>query len=458
VILVSPWLFAAWEMWLFWPFVALIFCSTFFFSLQLLTKTSVINNETETNNHCGNAFLKMAVIVSFIFFLVYAVVRFLQSDVFMDAERSFLLFFTPFLLGIQIIFGFNRKQHKILYTFILLDLLLLGLYGIVNHLGWKSSHVLWRPGYPQYLQEARATGTYFCPDHFSGIMEIAICLAFGIILSRGEKIRHKIFAGLILLIGFAGVLLSKSRGGGMTVLTVGIVVMVIGFFQWPVIIRWYWRAVVGGIAVLMLLVFCQYESSYMLRFKEHFGWSQLHDKPVKEMVSGIKSRLITSCRGQMISAALRGWKEKPVFGIGPGMHQNLWPHIAPSPDGNRELGVWPTFPNNDFHSYEVHSDWIQLLEEYGIIGMILFLVSFSLVLVVFFTGIHNEIVERRKWDWRETGNDSYSLILGGIFACTAMAFHSLGDFNLQMPATVWLMAAIVAIPMARVLNYGNEKP
>ncbi|MDD4870666.1 MAG: O-antigen ligase family protein [Kiritimatiellae bacterium] len=454
VVLVAPWLFAAWEMWWFWPFVVLIFLSTLFFSLRLMMFTGTDGSPAVEPATVGRN-IKKAIVLSYLTFLLYIFVRFMQADVFMDAEKSFLLFFTPFLLGIQIIFGFDRKQLKILNTLILMDLLFLGLYGVINHLGWKSTYVLWRPGYPQYVEEVRATGTYFCPDHFSGIMEIAMCLALGILLTRGVGTRRKIFAGLIFLVGLLGVLLSKSRGGGLTVLVICGVVITLGFAQWPVLVRWYWRAVIGGLALLALIVFSHCESSYMTRFREHFGWNQLRNKPVKEMVSGIKARLVASCRGQMISAALRAWKEKPVFGIGSGMHQNLWPHIAPSPDGNRELGIWPTFPNNEFHSYEVHSDWVQLLEEYGIVGLILFLVPFLVVLMVLLAGVNREAAEMERRDWKATGNDSYSIVLGGIFACTAMAFHSLGDFNLQMPATVWLMAAIVAIPVAYILNAGS---
>jgi len=35
----------------------------------------------------------------------------------------------------------------------------------------------------------------------------------------------------------------------------------------------------------------------------------------------------------------------------------------------------------------------------------------------------------------------------GLLALIAMAFHSLGDFNLQMPATTWMLAALVSLPL-----------
>ena len=76
----------------------------------------------------------------------------------------------------------------------------------------------------------------------------------------------------------------------------------------------------------------------------------------------------------MIGGAIRAWQAAPVWGVGAGMHQNIWPHVAASGDGDRGKGIWPTLVNDKFHSYEVHSDWIQLLEEYGLVGLILFLI------------------------------------------------------------------------------------
>jgi hypothetical protein len=33
-----------------------------------------------------------------------------------------------------------------------------------------------------------------------------------------------------------------------------------------------------------------------------------------------------------------------------------------------------------------------------------------------------------------------------------MAFHSLGDFNLQMPATTWILAAIISVTVAVIVR------
>ena len=63
--------------------------------------------------------------------------------------------------------------------------------------------------------------------------------------------------------------------------------------------------------------------------------------------------------------------------------------------------------------------------------------------------------EQRRWernDWRGRSSRPTALVIGAVLAGAAMAFHSLGDFSLQMPATVWLLAAVVALALAEVVR------
>jgi O-antigen ligase len=147
----------------------------------------------------------------------------------------------------------------------------------------------------------------------------------------------------------------------------------------------------------------------------------------------------------MIGGAIRAWHSSPVWGIEPGMHQNLWPHFSASADGDREKGIWPSLTNDEFHSYEVHSDWVQLLEEYGIAGFVLFLVPLTVAASIYRGGFGRA---RRVWVEHRLGESpgpDFGIMLAGFLALIAMGFHSLGDFNLQMPATTWLLAALVTL-------------
>ena len=54
------------------------------------------------------------------------------------------------------------------------------------------------------------------------------------------------------------------------------------------------------------------------------------------------------------------------------------------------------------------------------------------------------------------GPGRHDLTLTALLALVAMAFHSLGDFNLQMPATTWLFAALLALPLALVFRRDGD--
>jgi O-antigen ligase len=426
VVLASPWLFAAWEMWWFWPFAVAIFTAAALFALRL-TLAAWLGGEPLHPSRLGRRALLL-----YLPFLAYALLRALQADVYMDAERSFLLQLTPAILGALIVFGFTRRQMEALLVLLLVNFLLLGLYGIANHYLTGNARVLWVPGFPGYQEEYhRATGSYFCPDHFAGLMELALACALALLLARNQPGPWKVAAGLLAATAALGIWLSKSRGGGLVTGLLLLVALGWGLSQWPPAVRWWVRG--AGVVALTVLVgaVALFGGHYVARFRA-YPWENL------ESVD----------RYQMASAALRAWKTAPVFGIGPGMHQNLWPHFAASPDGDRAQGIRPKYLNNTYYSYEAHDDWVQLLEEYGIVGLGLFLLALGGVGSVLWTGRRRELRERADVEWAATHRVHYWTVLGAMLAGVAMGLHALVDFNLQMPATVWILAALVAVPVA----------
>ena len=148
-------------------------------------------------------------------------------------------------------------------------------------------------------------------------------------------------------------------------------------------------------------------------------------------------------RGQYISAALRAWRTNPVWGIGPGQHSPRWAQFAPTDPGVRPTNGdpktmrRPRLTNTGYHLYEVHSDWTQLLEEYGIVGLSLFLLPMTGVLVL--------LVLRQMPCAQGDGSAlARSLPLGVLFASAGLVVHSFFDFVLQIPAIVWTLAFLIS--------------
>lgn len=444
-VLLGPWLFGAWEQWWFWPLAVSVFGAGLCLGLASLRSPPGAADP----GSAATLRVRRVCALSFAPFLLYASVRGLQADVYMSAERSVLLFLTPFILALTLAFGATARQRETLFLLMLANLYLLGAYGILNHAITGSRFVLWEPGYPQYIAGARATGSYFCPDHFAGIMEIAMAMAVGLLCTRRLPWTLRALAGVVAATALAAVIQSKSRGGGLSVLVILLGALCFGLSQWPRAIRWYLRIAGTALLALALLVFALVASGYVQRFTHYFGWEQARGKPLREQCNIVMKRLEHSDRGLMIAGALRAWRATdPVWGAGPGMHQHLWPRFATSDDGDREARRWPSILNNTFHSYEAHSDWTQLLEEYGIVGLVLLLAACAAWFLTLRAGLRAESETLHRRHWRPTGEERHPAMLAALLAGLAMAFHSLGDFNLQMPATTWMLGALLGIGLA----------
>ena len=475
VILLAPWCFGAWEVWWFWPFLLLIFVTTALFGVQLLLKAT--HHETHTvSGRSGSSQSgsqrrrrrrkvepvkrrpwRLISLLACLLFLGYAALRFLQAPVFADAQRSLFLFVTPFLLGLQIVYGFNGRRRRLLHRMIMFNLLLLGLYGLINHAITGSSLVLWRPGFPQYAH--RASGSYFCPDHYAGIMEVAFCMALGVLCSRSSTWRWRIAATLLSSVAITGVLLSKSRGGGLTLVVILAAAWGWGLVQYPPRRRWALRGTALALVVVGLFAAHQTQGNYFKRVGSWFGWDRAREQPFTEAVDTVTRSVQHTSRWIMLSGAMRAWTDAPLQGIGSGMHQNIWPHVAASRDGDRAAGVWPTRLNNSHYSYEVHNDWAQLLEEYGLIGLFLALGVATALGGALLGSTRRSAYTHRPEEVSSAQTGRYfPLVTGAGLTLLAMAFHSLGDFNLQMPATAWLVAVVIAIGVASATRRASRAP
>ena len=496
-LLLSPWCFGSWESWWFWPLSTLLFAACFFSGVACLvgSKESSSSYRGPNNGHFiinGKIF---AVAIAALPFLLYTLARAQHPSaadrplVSMEMERSLLLFFTPAMIATVMFLSLTHKRLKILLAAFLLNSILLAVYAIANHLLCNSDYVLWVVSPWGYGD--RAKGPFFCPNHLSAYLNLGIAFCLALFFAPKTKWLIKI-AGLSAAILLAGAnFLSLSRGG-LASLLLG---LVIGL---PTLALRGHRLAVRVIAPLFLLgalalafmVITQTSNPLRSRVESHPlyrtavqnagspEWRQkMHD-----------SFWYSFDRGTYIQSALRAWKSNPVWGIGPGQHSNRWAEFAATDDAVRPINgdlstlKRPRYVNNSQHLYEVHSDWTQLLEEYGVVGLVLFLISMTVVLVV--TGIsqsqmndapeqdeqtesdiedtleeevspkNTEVVRHRSTHRRHrhaqasTPSENRSpleraLPLASLLACLIMTLHSLGDFSFQIPAITWAFAVLV---------------
>ena len=437
VLVTGPWLFGAWEWWWFALHLIPIACTALLGGVALIVRAPVVPlRDLLRAPH--------VIWVSALPFLVYATVRTVQAPVPMDAWKMLLIHVSAWTVGLGVAFGLDRWRQRLLWRILMINLLLMALYGIVNHALTGSVKVLWADGYPQYYEAGRLGGTYFCPSHFAGVMELLLAMGLAGIVARATR-RRWLYVGVSLLA--VGVIeATKTRGGGLTVLIMAGALVIWGPGELRAMARWSWRAVAISLLTLALMAFLHIDTPFRQRFIDYFGIGRDSRSVGEQVEVFVRDIMPITSRGRMFAGAWRAWRTAPWTGIGMGMHAAYWPFFAASDDGDRESGIWPSLTNDDFHSYEVHNDWLQLGEELGVIGLVLFLWPCWIVVRILFRH-RRELCRGSPYERRAGGDSRYVYVMAGLLAIVAMAFHSLGDFNLQMPATTWMLAALIAIPV-----------
>jgi O-antigen ligase len=427
VVTAGPWLFGSWEMWWFWGFTAIIAIGTLFGGLALLLAPK--DQRPTLSPHARTALLCSLPL------LLYVIIRGWSAPVAVDAERTVLLFLLPATLATTTAWLASPRQSRFLFIALLVNIAAIAAYGRINHMINGSYKILWADGFSQYYLYDRASAPLYCPDHYAGLLEMGLCLSLSLLFSRRTSGLTRLAAALASLLMVAGVLDSKSRGGLLTLAVIAAAALVWGFAQWPRGARWSWRVMVS---CLMLLTAA---AAIPLVARDSVDRA-LRYPPLRALhqgdLSGLHAAAQHTARYHMYSAAARAWREAPVLGIGPGMHPHLWPRYAASPDGNRATSTWPTHTNTRNYSYKVHSDWLQLLEEQGLIGLALLI----LALTALIRALTHQL--RRTADATPPSR-TFAPPLAALLALTAIAFHSLGDFNLQIPAIGWTLATLIGL-------------
>lgn len=523
VAILGPWAFSAWEMWWFWPIALLLFAGVLFAGVGSIIEMIINSSYGDTAPEVGYFIFgkrKLVMLISIIPFIAYAIVRFVfhtdtqHQFVYMDGERSLLLFITPVLLAVTMLLVCTRKRLVWLCFAILINMFLVAIYSIINHYVTNDTLVLWFEVPRSMWYGGRATGVFFCPNHLSAFMNFGIIFSIALLLTprkKGVDLKQvlwlNILAATVLPFLLWANVLTLSRGG-MASLFVALVVglSIFGFSNVKPLKR---IGIILGViisAVLLLLLIFSTENIVHERCKKH-GFYRLM---TEESEQSFGERLHETFwygfdRGWYIGSALRAWESNPVWGIGPGQHSSRWGEFAATPDGTREPFKAPKMRNDGYHLYEVHSDWTQLLEEYGIVGIVLFIIP----MLTIFGGLinakrqalkdlrtHSESHStRRKYIDENTSIEAHhkanddslaenideaaldnneehhhkhhrkhrkteygfatlttpaefkiaaALPLAALLMCICMIFHSIGDFSFQIPTIVWTFAIFIA--------------
>lgn len=303
--------------------------------------------------------------------------------------------------------------------------------GLIQRFSWNGK-ILWffvpyDWGFARPTGDLRASGPYVNPDHFANYLALIFPIAAGLILHGGQLFKKsseaglKIYFGLTALLMFAAILLSLSRAAWMSAFLALALFLYITPLQVDEGVRSLRAArrslVLRGsiLAVSVLLVATLALVGSDARKQVDY---RLHQTVSQD--AGFRERT-------------RTWRDTfnmvrdfPVFGVGLGSWQDLFPRYRSAP--------W----SSDFYR-EAHNDYLELLAETGTVGFVL--------LAWFFYRGGRKLLKYLRSGSPPRGGGSKALVGMLSAALGAMAFHELFDFNLQIPANAFLFTALFALAL-----------
>jgi O-antigen ligase len=249
-------------------------------------------------------------------------------------------------------------------------------------------------------------GPYVNHNHYAGIMEMLVPIPLIVSLTRMAKPKVRVLAGVAAAVMVGTIFLSGSRGGMLAIVTELAILAVLLVQQ-----RRGVRTAVG-IAVFVVIV---------LLLLTWLGGSEL-TRRIATIAPG-QSELSTDVRANIDRDTLHMFLRKPFLGWGLGTFPIVYPEFR-------------TFYTNFFVN-EAHNDYLQLLVEMGILGLV--------SLLWFVITVYGRALKKIA-NWAGDANGAAAL------ACTlglsGVLVHSAVDFNLQIPANAALFYVMCTVAAA----------
>ena len=274
----------------------------------------------------------------------------------------------------------------------------------------------------------RASGTYISPNHLAGFLEVALLLAAGFAFFGGFRTGVKMVFGYLALICLTGLVLTGSRGGYLSA-GVGVTVFAVAS-AWAMRFRLSgvsMRRIVAIVAAIVVLggtLVAVGQRSFAIRTRANNVF------------------IASDVRFRLWKAAWEQFRLAPVFGTGSRTYV-YYGRMFRAPDVQAD----PVF---------VHSDWLQALAEYGIVGVLL-------LLAAAFAHLRHgwrrwaELARMRSVAISQSaGKHERALLIGTISAVAAVLAHAMIDFNLHIQANLLLAAFLFGMLATRETEEGRE--
>jgi O-antigen ligase len=278
------------------------------------------------------------------------------------------------------------------------------------------------------LNPDQGFGQFINKNHFAFLMEMAVGLVVGVaLMRRGRRDRVLLYLSVLLLM-WAAIVLSNSRGGLLTI-TVQAIFATLLFANSRTfareksanqkgLIRW-----TRSIAVTLVMI-----GALLLVIVVGVVWletatSEMTGVDVSEMHEGARRRDIWRATWQM-------FKAHPIAGAGLG---GFWAEV---PVYHPASGV--------LTPQQAHNDYLELLASGGILGAALF---------IWFAGA---LIRQARQSVNATKGFQRAVNLGAIIGLGGVGVHSIVDFGLHITINALVFVALLAIISLKTLAVKNR--
>src|SRR5438477_5407421 len=342
-------------------------------------------------------------------FVAYGVIRYRTADVEFVARQELIRVLIYAVLFFLIVNNLARQESAQQISFVLVFLAvanaMYGIYQFATH----SDHV-WHFIKPD-LYRNRGSGTYICPNHFAGFLEMLLPVGLAYVWMGRVGHLTRVFLGYASFAILAGIGVSISRGAWIAT---GAVVLL--FFALLLRRRSYRIPAIVCLIILAGAVVSAYSNAFRLQQR------------VRGLVESSNPDFPHS-RILIWKAAIQMWRDHFWFGVGPGLFDWRFPGYRPP-----EIQTRPGF---------AHNDYLNSLADWGSVGTLIVATAF----VLLYMGVFKtwKFVRRHRGDLGPTPGSRAAFVVGGSLGLAAVLIHSATDFNMHVPANANLAIGLMAL-------------
>jgi O-antigen ligase len=342
-------------------------------------------------------------------FLLYAIARYFTADVEFLARQELIRVLVYGVLFFAIVNNLHRQETTQIVGLALIFLAMaISFYAVFQFL--TDSDYVWSFYKPEGYRK-RGSGTFICPNHLAGYLEMILPLAIAFTITGRFGHLMKIFLAYATLVIVTGISVTISRGGWIAA---GASIAVL--CGWLLRQRDYWKRSLL-IAAVLVAIFAGVFLKARISPSRHESFDVARD--------------IEDVRLRLWSPAVAIWQDHRWFGVGPAHFDYRFRQYRPA---DAQLQARPE---------RVHNDYLNTLVDWGLVGALLVAACWGVFYWQVFAGW--KFVQRSQNDLAAKRSNKMAFVLGGAIGLSAILVHSFLDFNMHIPSNAILAVTLMAL-------------